>query len=217
MTDSLLAPNFLFRFAVPVRYREALGRAPVGPLTDEYRLPCFRAAEGKRPFAQLWAAWSEAGLGFVVDVTGKKQPIWCRDSRIEDSDGLQIWIDTRDTHNVHRATKFCHRFALLPGGGGPRLDGPSAVALAINRARESPRPAPAGSIVMQCQVRPDGYRLASFITAAALTGFDPAEHPKLGFNYVLIDRELGWQTLQLGPEYPIFEDPALWSTLELVK
>jgi len=30
------------------------------------------------------------------------------------------------------------------------------------------------------------------------------------------DRELGWQTLAMGPELPIMEDPSLWQTLHLV-
>jgi hypothetical protein len=28
--------------------------------------------------------------------------------------------------------------------------------------------------------------------------------------YTVIDRELGWQTLALGPEYPVMDDPSLW-------
>jgi hypothetical protein len=41
------------------------------------------------------------------------------------------------------------------------------------------------------------------------------DHTRLGFNYAVIDRELGWQTFSLGQEYPIREDPSLWGTLEL--
>lgn len=217
MSDALLSPNFLFRFSVPVRYCETLKKTPEVAWTDDYLLPCFRALEGKRTFARLFAAWHETGLALAVEVVGKAQPIWCRDSRIEDSDGLQVWLDTRDTHNIHRASKFCHRFALLPSGGGARLDSPTALALAINRARESPRPAPAGSIRLARTSIATGYRLDAFFTASALTGFDPVEHPRLGFMYAVIDRELGWQTFQLGTEYPIAEDPSLWGTLELVR
>ena len=63
-------------------------------------------------------AWSAAGLVWQVTVDGKTQPPWCRDSRLEDSDGLQVWVDTRATLNVHRASRFCHRFMFLPRGGG---------------------------------------------------------------------------------------------------
>ena len=31
-----------------------------------------------------------------------------------------------------------------------------------------------------------------------------------GVQYAVIDRELGWQTLTLGPEYPVMDDPSLW-------
>ena len=54
------------------------------------------------------------------------------------------------------------------------------------------------------------------IPKMALGGWDPDEHPKLGFNYAVIDRELGDQTLAVGREFPISEDPSLWQTLELV-
>jgi len=217
MSDALLSPNFLFRVSAPVQYCASLGKSGEMAWTDAHLLPCFRAIEGRRTFAKIYAAWHESGLALAVEVSGKAQPIWCRDSRIEDSDGFQLWLDTRDTHNIHRASRFCHRFALLPSGGGPRLDMPVALALAINRARESPRPAPAGSIRLSRRPVPTGYRLDAFVTSAALTGFDPVEHPRLGFTYAVIDRELGWQTFQLGPEYPVGEDPSLWGSLELVR
>lgn len=217
MSDSLVSPNFLFHYSVPIRYWPTLGKPTELEWTDDYLLPCFRVVEGRRTFAKVYAAWHEKGLALGVEVTGKAQPIWCRDSRIEDSDGFQIWLDTRDTHNIHRASRFCHRFALLPAGGGQRLDQPVALALAIQRARESPRPAPAGSILLNRRPLPTGYRLDAVVTSAALTGFDPVEHPRLGFTYAVIDRELGWQCFQLGPEYPVFEDPSLWGTLELVR
>jgi len=50
-----------------------------------------------------------------------------------------------------------------------------------------------------------------------LTGFDPQEHPRLGFNYAIIDRELGVETFSAGPPLPYDEDPSLWATLEMVR
>jgi hypothetical protein len=49
------------------------------------------------------------------------------------------------------------------------------------------------------------------------TGFDTEEHSRLGFSYAIVDRELGWQTFSVGPEFPIQEDPSLWGTLELTR
>ena len=56
-----------------------------------------------------------------------------------------------------------------------------------------------------------------FLPAAVLTGFDPEEHPRWGFTYVVHDRERGNQVLSVGTDFPVAEDPSLWSVLELVK
>ncbi len=65
-------------------------------------------------------------------------------------------------------------------------------------------------------VKPNGYQLSAFIPAGALTGFQPEEHPRLGFTYFLFDREFGEQSFSLGSEFPFAADPSLWGTLELV-
>ncbi|HUE72188.1 MAG TPA: hypothetical protein VMP01_14990, partial [Pirellulaceae bacterium] len=148
---------------------------------------------------------------------GKSQPPWCRDSRIEDSDGLQVWIDTRNTQNIHRAGRFCHRFALLPVGTGKSLSEPLAALLAINRAKESPREIPRGSVHVRSQTHRGGYTLEAFISGDALTGFSPVDQPQLGFFYAVVDKELGLQTFSLGPEFPFDDDPSLWGTLQLVR
>ncbi len=160
---------------------------------------------------------NEAGLLLSVRVVGKRQLPWCRENRIEDSDGLHVWIDTRDTRNIHRAGRFCHYFVFLPSGGGHRLDEPVGAQLLINRARENARPVPPSAFTVASQRRTDGYSLDIRIPATALTGFDPAEHPRLGFTYALADRELGVFTFACGGEFPYRDDPSLWATLELVK
>ena len=129
----------LFRFAAPCLHTDERWSAGGIKLGEKYRLPCFAELHGTKPFADVRLAWSEAGIALNVTVRGKEQPPWCRDSRIDDSDGVQLWIDTRNTQNIHRAGRFCHRFAFLPIGAGRKLDEPVAVLLAINRAKESPR------------------------------------------------------------------------------
>jgi hypothetical protein len=216
MAEPLLAPTFLFRFSAPCQRHDPLWSAKGVKLSKAYVMPSFGEVEGRTVFADLRAAWSERGMSFVLRVAGKKQTPWCRPSRPEDSDGLHVWIDTRDTHNIHRATRFCHQFAFLPFGAGRRRDQPVGRLLAINRAREQPKPIDDILLGLHSEKRIDGYVLQAHIPAAAMTGFDPAEHPRLGFSYAVIDRELGWQTFTVGPEFPFTEDPSLWGTLELV-
>lgn len=215
MSETLLAPTFLFRFSTACRHRKKLWSERTIKLVDKYIVPSFGELEGKTQFADLRAAWNKEGLLFVLTVSGKKQSPWCRPTRMEDSDGLQVWIDTRDTHNVHRANRFCHRFQFLPFGGGHRLDEPIAALFPINRAKESPKPVEAELFKIRSKKLPDGYALEAMIPAEALTGFDPTDHPRIGFSYAVVDRELGWQTFSLGAEFPFIEDPSLWGTLEL--
>ncbi len=242
MTSPLLPSRFLFRFSAPCHRREPLWTPDGAALGEEYRLLGLAELEQRAPWADVRAAWSEAGLLFAVQTTGKQQPPWCRDSRPEDSDCLQVWIDTRDVHNVHRAGRFCHRFIFLPSGveakkgTGPicaqhpsgrsgKLDlspfSPASAAysemMPINRSREQPNPLRPNLLQATCQRHQNDYLLQALIPAEALTGFDPAEHPRLGFTYAVIDRELGEQTFSIGSPMPYREDPSLWATLELVR
>ncbi len=217
MSEQLTSPTMLFRFAAPCHYAAELWSAGGVKLGEKYKLPCFGELDGKQPFADVRLAWSERGLAMTVQVRGKEQPPWCRDSKIEDSDGVQVWIDTRNTQNIHRAGRFCHRFAFLPTGAGRRLDEPVAVLLAINRAKESPREIEPRQLRVKSERKSDGYVLEMHIPAETLTGFNPADHPALGFTYAVIDRERGWQTFSVGQELPFADDPSLWGTLDLVK
>jgi hypothetical protein len=217
MTDTLLAPTFLFRFAVPCQYRKTLWSKRNLRFGPQYDVPSFAELEGRQKFAQFRAAWNEGGLVFDVRVNGKKQSLWCRQSRPDDSDGLQVWIDTRNAHNIHRATRFCHHFVFLPRGAGRGLEQPVAALVPINRARANPNTIGDDVLKVRSEMLADGYRLHALVPAEALTGFDPSQQPRLGFSYAMVDRELGWQTLSVGPEFPISEDPSLWGTLDLCK
>jgi len=215
MTNPLLPTRSLFRFSAPCRYRNPPWTGKAAGLAKKYQLLSLAELEGRAAPADVRAAWSEVGMAFSVHVQGKSQPPWCRESRPEDSDGLHLWIDTRDVHDVHRAGRFCHRFAFLPIGAGRRLDQPVAESLSIHRAREQHNPIRAGILKASCKRQADGYLLEAMIPAEALTGFDPAEHPRLGFTYAVIDREFGQQTFSVGRPMPYQEDPSLWATLEL--
>ncbi len=217
MSDSLIPNRLLFRFSLPCLYRGRLWTAAGAGLEELFRLANLGELEGRPAMAEVRAAWNESGLAFSVLVQGKRQAPWCRATKPEDSDGLQVWIDTRDVHNVHRAGRYCHRLLFLPAGDGQRSDQPLAQMLSINRAKEHPRPIQPEQLNVISKKRPGGYLLEAYIPGEALTGFDPQEHPRLGFTYAVIDRELGEQTLTVGSPLPYQEDPSLWATLELVK
>ncbi|HEX3726682.1 MAG TPA: hypothetical protein VHV08_10585 [Pirellulales bacterium] len=217
MSEPLLPTRFLFRFSTACAYHSKLGEGTPGELPAQCRLPSLGELDGQTSFADVRAAWSEAGLAMSVRVGGKRHPSWCRESKPEDSDGLQLWIDTRDTHNIHRATRFCHRFLFLPFGGGRDFSQSVSDQLLVDRARENANPVRPGLLKSATEKRVDGYVLSVFIPTAALTGFNPIDHPRLGFTYSVFDRELGQQYFSVGSEFPFASDPSLWGSLELVR
>lgn len=217
MSEQLIAPPFLFRFSVPCLRTKKKWTDKGVSLEPKYIIPSFQSELSlAQPFAELRVAWSDEGLFFQVQVKGKKQAPWCRESRLEDSDGITLLVDTRDTHNVHRAGRFCHQFIFLPAGEGAGQAHPVAELLNINRAKDNPKQPSRGELKVHSTVRPDNYKMSGWVPASAITGYDPSEHKRLGFCYAVKDRELGWQTLALGSEYPFQTDPSLWGTLELV-
>ena len=212
---SLLPPRQFFRFSADVRRLEPLWGATPPTLDESYALPLLAELDGRPAFAEVRMAWSPEGLVWQVAVAGKTQPPWCRDSRLDDSDGLQVWVDTRATLNVHRASRFCHRFVYLPAGGSG-AQGAVADQLLINRARENARPVRPRELQARAKVTSSGYTLWAYAPADALVGFDPSQQPRLGFTYALLDRERGLQTFSTGPEFPYEEDPSCWAELRLI-
>lgn len=216
--STLVPPRFLFRFAFDVRYCSSLWSAKSGVQLDEsYRLPMLSQLDGERPLADVRMAWSEEGLAWWMRVEGRKQLPWCRESRLDDSDGLQVWVDTRATTEVHRASRFCHRFVFLPRGGGPTAEEPVADQLLMNRARENARPVRARELQVHSKVSKTFYELSAFAPAVSLGGYDPESLSRLGFTYAILDREQGLQTFAAGPTFPYEEDPSCWAEGQLVR
>lgn len=213
---SLLPPRQFFRFSADVKRCDTAWCATGPVLDDSYALPALGDLDGRGAFADVRMAWNPAGLVWQVEVAGKTQPPWCRDSRLPDSDGFQVWVDTRATFNVHRASRFCHRFAFLPAGGGSGSRDAVADQLLLNRAKENARPVRPRELQARAKIAATGYTLWAFASAQALGGFDPAQQQRLGFTYAILDRERGLQTFSAGPEFPYEEDPSCWAELRLV-
>jgi hypothetical protein len=216
-----LVPNrFLFRVAYPCRYVKDIPHEEQDELLDlpdACRLDNFAAMDEQRNFADVRLAWNELGLGLQVEVRGKEQPPQGDTARPRQSDGVTLWLDTRDARASHRASRYCHQFHFLPTGGGPEHDEPAFVQTKINRALQDAPLSLANAVPFRCQPRKGGYLLEAFLPAAVLNGFDPEQNPRLGVYYAVRDAERGEQVLSVGSEFPFWEDPSLWSVLELVR
>lgn len=185
-------------------------------LPDECILPSLSAELAGQPkFGQVRLGVGRDALFFQADVQGKHKLPWCRESRVEDSDGLHVWLDTRNSREIHRATKYCHRFGFFPMGRGPKADLPFVGWAPINRARENPPPPPDDQVAIRARVSEGRYRLVAAMQFTALSGLDLNDFPTVGFYFAIADRELGWQSLALQPDLPVAENPSLWSQLLL--
>jgi hypothetical protein len=213
----LIPATMLYQFLIDCHRLdpEPAGSKPV-ELDESFALPAFGELDGARTFAEFRAAWSVSGLWFDLRVEGKQQALWCRPTQVLESDGLSLWIDTRDTRNIHRASRYCHWLVCLPAGGGRSRNEPLTSMLKINRAREFPRTFSSFRMSCVAKVRSDGYSMAIHLPGSSLEGWNPSEHPRIGFSYLVADRELGQQSLSIGSGFPIAEDPTLWQTLRLV-
>ncbi len=219
--NTLIAPRYLFQFSVPVKKRTPIWSPKGVTLGEEYRLPDLASLDRETPaserrFADVRMAWANEGILLWMEVIEKSQKPWCRETRLDESDGLHVWVDTRATHTVHRATKFCNRFLFTPTGGGSDDSQPLADQMLINRARENARPVRPRELGVASKLTKEGYKLAAYIPAVSMTGYDPTQQTKMGFNYAIVDREHGLQTFSSGPSMPFDEDPSCWATLELV-
>ena len=219
MSTPLLPQAFWFRLSIPCRRIDGLPRTgPRGRLLDlpeSCALPDLAQLEGGRSWAEVRVAWNPAGLAVAIEATGKTGPITFEEGPTL-ANGAQLWIDTRDTRGIHRASRFCHRFTakLSPGGSRTALE----VELAQRPIARAVADAPTCQIETlsaRAERLSGGWRLELFFPAEALHGFDPETNRRLGFAYQVSDPDREDQFLGVGREFPIGEDPSLWSTLEL--
>jgi hypothetical protein len=85
----------------------------------------------------------------------------------------------------------------------------------FQRAREEPPPVPVHLIHVASRVEPTGYTMEARIPAECLVGFDPQEHSRMGFYYILEDADHGQQYLTVGDNLLWYADPSTWAIATL--
>ena len=180
--------------------------------SDEFKLPDLSEVASEASFAEVYTAWNEDGV--YLAVAAKGAPGANIDvNRPLKADGFQVWLDTRDVRDAHRAGRYCHHFFFLPGKGQRK---PKAGQVRIRRARAHGRVCEPGELVVASRTGRSGFTLGIHLPASVLTGFDPTENRRFGFTYLLKDTKLGRQTWTADDPLPVSYDPSLWGTLELV-
>lgn len=215
---SLIPGSFLFRYHFPVLPVEDLPRSkrPFLHMPKTAELPVPVSLDGVSSPLRVFAGWNSRGLAVSVEVRGRADWPLCNPDSPGASDGVQIWIDTRGTQGVHRATRYCHTFILLPIGDGEDGLKPVVEQLRVARAAEDAPEVELEHLWIESDCSQSGYRVTLWMPNGSLHGLDPASATRIGFHLYVRDRELGNQTFGVHESFPADADPSLWSILELV-
>ncbi len=123
VAKTLLPQAFWFRFAAPCMRVDGIPRANFSSgllaLPPSCALPDLKPLDGGARWAEVRVGWNSGGLGIAVLADGVTAQ-QLADRRPEGFAVAQFWVDTRDTRNVSRATKFCHRFVARIDRGSSR-------------------------------------------------------------------------------------------------
>ena len=203
-----LVPNrFLFDFEFPLHYRSVLPMidGELEDWTNDDLLPALAELDGRE----------ELGISIACRVTDKRQPLRCDPRTFWKSDNLRLCTDTRDARSNKRATRFCQQFFFLPTGGGKKGNAAAAGVSKLKRAREDAPSIPGERIQVASRITQSGYTLEAHIPMECLSGFAPLDHPRIGFYYMLEDRDHGQQYLTVGDDLYWYVDPSTWATAVL--
>jgi hypothetical protein len=219
VAKALLPQAFWFRFAVPCTRVEKIPRTNSSDgllsLSADCALPDLKPLDGGESWAETRVAWNSTGLAIAVIASGVTAQ-QLTERRPEGLAVAQFWVDTRDTRNISRATKFCHRFVVRLDRGFSRDSLDAHVAQrSIARAVADAPIGPPDQIPVRVELRRASWLLELFLPSDVLNGFDPDTNRRLGFAYQITDFVREDQFLGVGRDFPVGENPSLWATLEL--
>ena len=143
----LLPQAFWFRFAFPCTRIEGIPRANAScgllGLPAACALPDLKPLDGgcRVGRSSTWLECRAASESPSSPTGSTAQQLTER--RPEGFAVAQFWVDTRDTRNVSRATRFCHRFVVRIDRGDSR-----------GRLRRGGHPAPDRACRRRCADRP---------------------------------------------------------------
>ncbi len=213
----IVPPSFLFQYQLSVPRIDILPKRSGRSLQLPDAAQVFVPATMNEGTAHLDVklAWNPDGLAMELVVHGKKLEPMGRRNDLKHSDYVQVFIDTRHTANVHRATEFCTALLILPADEATD-DQPTVQFVEIAQQRGTRREQDSKRVVVAVESLSDGYRLKLWIPATQMPGF--AETPEIGhigFYIVAEDTELGQLALSIGDDFPIAHDPSTWLQLNL--
>lgn len=215
----LLPHRAFFHFELPIRYCAKPPRVDgdVHKWDEDYLVTPLMELDDAEPFADVYWAWNEDGFYLAYDVPNRTSRPQADPKQWWKKNGFRLCIDTRDARDNKRATRYCHLFYLLPTGGGAKGNQPVAGIHRMSRSKEPPPAVDVRKIKVASIVTRNGYSVEAAFPAACLSGWNPAEHPRIGIYYKVKDSQFGGQHLSSDDDLGWNVDPSTWATGVLVR
>jgi hypothetical protein len=178
----------------------------------KFLLPSLAALMAEVSFAEIAMGWNNEGIEIYLQTESQFHHAYYPD--VAKGDSLELFFDTRDVKTAGFNHKFCHHFFFLPEA----CEGFIAGEITHFRTEDSHPLCNAEELKVQSKLRNFGYDLHAFIPKECLHGYDPEQFHRIGFTY-RINRTGGPpQHFAISSEdYPIDQNPALWSSFTLIK
>ena len=217
MQHKIVPPSFLFQYSMSAPQVNGIPSRKGGllQLDDACRIFVPASLNHSSASFDLKVGWNPEGLGMEFNVRGKKLPPAGRRSSLKTSDYISIFIDTRHTANVHRATEYCLSLTALPMDEDFD-EKPAVLFTEIAQQRASKKDQDGRRCGIQCHTHSNGYSLELWVPQAQMFGFDEAPSiGRIGFYCLVHDTELGEIPFSIGEDFPVTFDPSTWLQLEL--
>ena len=216
--NNIVPPSLLFDCRLPLQPCKGPSKKKTGSvlnLSTQHKLFVPSTLNEAANFSNIYAGWNPEGLAFRFCIEGKPEAPSGDSKDLSISDTVLLWLDTRPTGDVRRATEYCHHFALFPVDKQAK-NKPTIVAQPIAQQRSVRSQFNAKQIVLRNTITKTGYEFEVWIPAGQLHGFEEVpEIGRLGFHCVIKDAHLGDQSFHLSDDFPTGYDPSTWVTLEL--
>ncbi len=224
LNELLGDPAWLFDLGFPIqqfRGRVANPERLEWQLGDECTIPALSSLSGGKRFAEMMIAWHGDGLFFHARLRAPagKEAAFAANSLSARTQLCSVYIDTRWSPGVHRATSFCHRFDFLlnrPTSAQSVVRGHGELN-PIQRARAAPATVHPNDIAVATYFHALGYDIKAYLKGDTLTGFSPEEFQEIGIFYTINDSVLGNQIMARTLQSPYFEDPSVWCRGQLLQ
>lgn len=183
-----------------------------GKLTRKHEIPLTSSLLCEEDFARVFLGWNEKGIGGQVKFNRPFEQSVYPD--VEYGDSVELFFDTRDIKSAGFNHRFCHHFIFL----GEPVDGIQAQEATHFRTEDVHPLCDSKELEVKVSYQRKSYDMSIWIPASCLHGYDPAQFNRIGFTY-RINRTGDYSqhfSLQ-SAEYQIDQNPALWSTMRLVK